>query len=441
METIRKTVEGYRNLILEAERYIWKNPETGFKEFKTSQYLAEKFRELGYDITLAEDIPGFFTVVDTFRPGPEILVLAELDSIICRTHPEADKETGAVHSCGHNAQCAALLGIAAALKNEKIIEKLSGRIRLCATPAEELIEIEYRTELKKQGKIKYFVGKSEFLSRGYFDGVDMAFMVHTAYNFATISGAIGSITKTAIYKGKATHASGSPWLGKNALYAAICGLNAVNALRETFKESDLIKVHPIITDGGSMVNAIPEEAKLESYVKGKTNKAINEANEKVNQALIGAAYSLGTNIEIIDAPGYFPLVNEANLLSLAKEAFELALPEEEIEQINEFTTGSTDMGDLSSIMPVIHPYAGGAYGTGHGKDYEIRDPERACIKSAIWQLTIIKLLLEKGAERANKIIKNFVPEFKSKEEFLAYQDSKNTSGERIIYHDNGAEII
>ncbi|MBQ7333738.1 MAG: amidohydrolase [Clostridia bacterium] len=441
MKIVRETVESYKNLILEAERYIWANPETGFKETKTSSYLAEKFRELGYEITLADTIPGFYTVVDTGRPGPEILVLGELDSIICRAHPESDKTTGAVHSCGHNAQCAALLGVAAALKNEKILDALSGRIRLCAVPAEELLEIEYRSELRREGKIKYFGGKSEFLSRGYFDGVDMAFMVHTSYNFTTIPGGVGCIAKNVIYKGKAAHAGGSPWDGKNALYAASCGLNAVNAIRETFKERDLIRVHPIITDGGSMVNAIPEEVRIESYVRGKTNKAIDEANEKVNRALIGSAYSLGTNIEIIDAPGYSPLVNEKNLLALAKEALHLALPEEELNDSSEFSTGSTDMGDLSMIMPVIHPYAGGAVGTSHGKDYYIRDPERACVKSAVWQVALLKMLLENGAVRAKEIIANFKPEFNSKEEFLAYQDSKWTSGDRIVYREAGAEII
>ncbi len=441
MKIIRETVESYRNLILEAERYIWANPETGFKETKTSGYMAEKFRELGYDITLADGIPGFYTVVDTGRPGPEILVLGELDSIICHAHPESDKTTGAVHSCGHNAQCAALLGVAAALRNEKILEELSGRIRLCAVPAEELLEIEYRSELRCEGKIKYFGGKSEFLSRGYFDGVDMAFMVHTSHNFITRPGGVGCIAKNVIYKGKAAHAGGSPWDGKNALYAASCGLNAVNAIRETFRERDLIRVHPIITDGGSMVNAIPEEVSIESYVRGKTNKAIDEANEKVNRALVGAAYSLGANIEIIDAPGYSPLVNEKNLLSLAKEALHLALPEEELTDSSEFSTGSTDMGDLSMIMPVIHPYAGGAIGTSHGKDYYISDPETACVKSAVWQVALLKMLLENGAVRAKEIIAKFKPEFNSKEEFLAYQDSKWTSGDRIIYRESGAEII
>ena len=180
MERIISAVERHRETILACERQIWKNPETGYKEFKTTKYLAEEFEKLGYKLTYADGITGFYTVIDTGREGPEVLILGELDSIICPEHPECDPETGAVHSCGHNAQCAALLGIAAALKEKDVLDGLCGRIRLCAVPAEELLEIEYRSELKKQGKIKYYGGKSEFLYRGYFDGVDIAFMVHTS---------------------------------------------------------------------------------------------------------------------------------------------------------------------------------------------------------------------------------------------------------------------
>ena len=97
------------------------------------------------------------------------------------------------------------------------------------------------------------------------------------------------------------------------------------------------------------------------------------------------------------------------------------------------------MGDLSCIMPVIHPYAGGCKGKGHGNDYEIVDPVAACVDSARWQLAMLKLLLENGAERANKIKSEFTPKF-TKDEFLAYQDSLNASGDRIAYADGTATV-
>ena len=195
MKDIIAAVEKYQDLILDAERYIWKHPETGYKEYETTAYMAQAFKNLGYDLVMADGITGFYTVVDTGKPGPHILILAELDSVICPEHKDANPETGAVHSCGHNTQCAALIGIAAALKEPGILKKFCGKIRLCAVPAEELLEIEFRNDLKKQGKIKYMGGKSEFLSRGYFDGVDMAFMVHASTSFSVIKGHVGCIAK------------------------------------------------------------------------------------------------------------------------------------------------------------------------------------------------------------------------------------------------------
>lgn len=440
MELFNKAVEKYREKMFEAERYIWKNPETGYKEFKTSKYMQEVFEGMGYKLTLAEGITGFYTVIDTGRPGPELLIMAELDSIICPSHPESDPQTGAVHSCGHHAQCAALVGIAGALTEPGILDSLSGRIRLCAVPAEELLEIEYRSELIKEGKIKYFGGKPEFLARGYFDGVDLAFMVHTSSSFSARYGSVGCIAKKIQYKGKASHAGGSPWNGKNALYAATCGLNAVNAIRETFKEADIIRVHPIITNGGAMVNAIPAVANLESYVRGASFEGILEANKRVNQAFIGAALSIGTNIEICDMPGYGPLVNSSDMLEVVKEAMAEALPDKTYTYNPTMGSGSTDMGDLCCVMPVVHPYAGGSAGTSHGADYYIADPEDACVGSAKMQMEMLRILMSDGAKRAKEIVANYKPMFASKEEYIAYMDSLNSSGDRIEYAANDAKI-
>jgi amidohydrolase len=435
MKRITEAVDKHRQLILDAERYLWSNPETGYREVKSSKYMEEHFEALGYELVRAEGITGFYTVIDTGREGPEVLILGELDSVICPSHKDADPVTGAVHSCGHHAQGATLLGIAAALKEPGVLDELCGRIRLCAVPAEELLEIEYRKELKKQGRIRYLGGKSEFLSRGYFDGVDIAFMVHTAGGFSCNAGSVGCIAKNIIYKGKASHAGGSPWNGHNALYAATCGINAANALRETFIDSELVRFHPIITHGGDMVNAIPERVQIESYVRGRTYDAIVKNNQKINRALVGAALSMGTNIEIIDIPGYAPHVNDKNLIDVAKEGASMIGIEMGFSE--KYSTGSTDVGDLSTIMPVVQPYAGGARGTSHGMDYEIVDAEAACVTNAKWQLAMLKILLGNRAERAKKVIEEYEPMFGTKEEFLAFQDNLNSSGDRITYLEDG----
>lgn len=440
MKDLKNAVLRHRELILEAERYIWNHAETGYKEFESSAYMEKVFKALGYELTMAEGITGFYTVLDTGKEGPTVLVLGELDSIICPEHPEANPLTGAVHSCGHNAQCAALVGIAAALKEPGILDKFCGKIMLCAVPAEELLEIEYRTGLKEEGKIKYFGGKSEFLSRGYFDGVDIAFMVHTYDEYFINAGSVGCIAKQITYKGTAAHAGVSPWEGKNALYAAMCGLNAVNAIRETFKEPDIIRFHPIVTSGGTMVNAVPSEAVIESYVRGSSFEAICSANRRVNQALCGAALSINTNVDITDTSGYAPLKNDEGMIEMAKKAAEISIPEFELKVYNRTSSGSTDMGDLSGIMPVVHPYCAGAVGTAHGSDYYIKDPDVACVSSAVFQLGMLYCLLSDGAKCAKKIIKDFKPQFKSREEYLRFVDTLNSSGDRIEYLDGEARV-
>ncbi len=435
MYDIIKAVEKQREMMFEAEEYLWKNPETGYKEFKTTAYLVEKFESLGYDLVKPDDITGFYTVIDTGRPGPEVMILAELDSIICPSHPNSDPETGASHSCGHHLQCSTLLGIAGALKEDGILDKFCGRIRLCAVPAEELLELEYRQGLMKEGKIKYYGGKTEFLYRGYFDGVDIAFMVHASFGSQILTGSVGILAKTVDYLGVSSHAGGSPWNGKNALYAATCGLNAANALRETFEEADLIRFHPIITNGGDIVNAIPERAKIETFVRGKTFEGMLKNNKRLNQALIGAALSLDNNIEINDVVGYAPLKNDTNLAQLAKSAYEMVSGGEEFKILDKINTGSTDMGDLSCVMPAIHPYINCAEGRSHGNDYRIVDKEKGLILNAKWQLTLLLLLLRGNGEGAKKIIQAHTPLFDSKESYFAYIDSLASSGKRIDYSD------
>ena len=335
----------------------------------------------------------------------------------------------------------ALVDIAAALKKLGAFDGLFGRIRLCAVPAEELLEIDYRKSLQDQGVIKYFGGKPEFLRRGYFDGVDLAFMVHTTVNatFGSNLGSVGCMAKKIVYKGRSSHAGGSPWNGINALYAANLGLSAIHSIRETFKEADTIRVHPIITVGGGAVNAIPDKVVLESFVRGMSFDAIAAANKKVNRALIGGAVSLGANIEIIDIPGYSPLNNDTNLLDVAAEAAKnLDYPF----KLNQgYSSGSTDMADLSQVMPVIHPYAPGAVGNSHGSNYYIKNPDLACVGSAAWQLEMINILLSNNAEVAKKVVTEYKAPFASNEEFFAYLDAINSDSERIVYNEDGTAEV
>ena len=426
--------------ILDTLDYMNKHPETGYKEFLCSEYMANQFRELGYEPIMAGDIPGFYVKIDTGRPGPCVLVLGELDAIKCATHPEADPETAAVHACGHSAQSAALVGIAAGLKKPHALDSLSGSIILCAVPAEEMIERDYRDSLIEKGIIKYYGGKAEFLRRGYFDGVDIAFMVHTSVTLAVKLGSVGIVSKKVIYKGKAAHAGGSPQNGINALYAANLGLMAMNSIRETFTEGELVRVHPIITNGGTVVNGIPDVVEIESYVRAKDYDAMKRSNDKVNRAFVGAALSIGANVEVLDAPGYAPLKNDRNMIDLAIKASKYAYPDMDMKFNESYGTGSTDMGDLSQLFPSVHPYAPGAIGTSHGDNYYIENPDLACVKCAKWQLAMLYILLSDNAKEAIRIKSEFTPSFASKEEYFDYIDNFNSSGNRIEYTEDGAKV-
>jgi amidohydrolase len=441
-----------RDLIFQAEKYLWRNPETGYREWKQSSYLEAAYEKLGYKLNRAGNIPGFYADIDTGLPGPKILIMSELDSLLCNDHPDADPATGAVHACGHNAQSAALLGVAAVLKNSALLDGLCGSIRLCVVPAEELIEIGYREELKKQGIIKYFGGKVEFLHRGYFDGVDIGFMIHTGggdhNSFSLEKGNNGCVVKKILYKGVAAHAGGAPHAGVNALYAANIGLSAINALRETFRDSDHIRVHPIITAGGTAVNAIPSEVKIESYVRGADIEAIAAVNKKVSRAIAAGALALGASVEISDRPGYAPLINDVNLNALAEKAMNTVV-HDNIEGKSEFTkgkvtyntegwgTGCTDMGDLSAVMPAIHPHCSGSSGMGHGNDYKIANVESACVNSAKAQLVMLNMLLADDAKEANHIVANKKLRYNTYADYFKAIDQFMTDTDALTYGSDG----
>lgn len=439
-------VEKHRDLILKTEETIWNHPETGYREWKTTAYLEKVFEDLGYSLVKAGNIPGFYADLDTGRPGPKVAILGEMDSLIVKNHPDADPQTGAVHACGHHAQCATLVGAAAALKEPGALDGLCGSIRLIAVPAEELIELGFRETLREQGIIRYYGGKVEFLYRGYLDGVDMALLIHSGKQpegkyLGVNPGCNGCVVKNITYKGVSAHAGGAPQNGINALYAATSGINAVNALRETFVDNDHIRFHPIITEAGLAVNAIPETAKVESYVRGASYEAIYNNNKKINRALAAGAAAIGAGVQLCDRPGYFPLNNDKNLMKLIGTAMELVAGPDSVDYNDSWSTGCTDMGDLSAVMPAVHPHGAGAVGAGHGMDYYIQDKEAGCIIPAECLVVMTDLLLRDGAKEAERVIKEQKPYFKSKEEYLKAIDQFTLDRDAVIYEKNGNVIL
>lgn len=443
-------VEKFREYLFKAERDLWNMPEAGYKEFKTDAYMKKEFRRLGYDLIEAENITGFYTVVDTGRVGPTVLVLAELDALYSSLHPDTDKETGCVHACGHNVQCSAMLGLASVLKEDGALDGLSGKIKLCVVPAEEGIEMSFRQELVKKGIIKFLSGKPEFISRRFFDDVDVAFMFHThskveegegKCEFYLSKGSNGVIRKKTVIKGKATHAGGNPYEGINALNALSLVLSATNSLRETFREKNYVRFHSIVTKGGSSVNVVPDEVILESYVRGATVDAVKEANDKINRAIASACSANGCGCEITDMAGSEPLTGDENLANLACEVFEEIVGKDGYYKDDMWFTSSTDMGDISTLFPAIHAYVVCADGAGHSKDYQIVDKEIACVKNVKAQYGILIKLLSDDGKRAYQIKKEFKPVFNSVDEYLAHKNTLSKTKDAVKFNSNGTITI
>ena len=434
-------LEKHLDVVLAAEKYLWKHPEVGFKEWDSSYYLADQFEKLGFATVKAGNIPGFYVDLITGRPGPKLLCIGELDAIFCKLHPDANPQTHAVHACGHHIQGAALLGIAAAMSENNALDNLWGSIRLMAVPAEELIDINTRLNLREKGLINYLNGKNEFMHRGFFDGVDIVFMVHTTSDppgtLAIRKGCNGCLVKVAVFKGISSHAGFSPHLGKNALYAAIQGINAINALRETFVDEEHIRVHPIISKGGDGVSTIPDEVVLETYVRGANHQSIYEVNDMVNRALAASAASLGCNVKIMDMHAYFPMTNDPDLIAISEQAMGFVTDKDKISiRTDIWETYSTDMGDVSAIFPVVYINCGGAIGKSHGSDYRISDVSSACINSAKCQLMLIDLLLRNKAKKAEDVIKKRRQPFTSIKEYLTFIDNNTCTKDAVHFNSN-----
>lgn len=399
--------------ICEIGETIFRNPELGFKEFKTAALVKEKFAGLGlaYRDNLA--ITGLRAELPGRSQNLRVAVMGELDAVLCHEHPAADAVTGAVHACGHNAQIATMLGVGYGLAESGAMDWLDGSVALMAVPAEEYVEIEYRTKLREQGKVEFLGGKQEFIRLGVFDDVDMAMMVHTSSDQPGRSahyggGSNGFIGKTVKYVGKEAHAGGSPHMGVNALNAAMLGLMGVHAQRETFRDADSIRVHPIITKGGDLVNIIPADVRMETYIRGRTMDAILDANDKVNRALRAGAMAVGAEVEITEIPGYLPLINDAAMSELFRDNAAFLIGAENVSP-SQHMAGSTDMGDITNIMPGIHPGISGATGRAHARDFAIADPEMVYLVPAkAMAMTVVDLLYD-GAAAGREIKQNFEP--------------------------------
>ena len=421
---ICEAIDRRRGQIERIGDHIMSHPETGFKEFDTSRLATSTMEEFGISPETGLGITGVKGILRGARPGPTVALIGELDSLVVSDHPMANPETGAAHACGHNAQIAGLMGAMMGMIDSGAAESLAGNVAFFAVPAEEYIEVEYRMGLVKEGKIGFLGGKPELVRLGHFDDIDIAAMIHTHSDpnmkKAAISASCnGCLVKMIRFIGRAAHAGGAPHRGINALNAAQIALMAIHAQRETFRDSDSIRVHPIITKGGDIVNVVPADVRMETYVRGKTNEAMLDANEKVDRAIRAGALAVGARVEIETLPGYLPLRNDPALSAVFEANSKALFGEDEVRQVSH-RTGSTDMGDLSHIMPAIHPYMSGADGVGHSADWHISDKEMGYLAPAKSLALLAVDLLHGDGVAARGLLGDFKPAM-TKNEYLSFQ--------------------
>ena len=427
--------------IVGVARQILNNPEPGFSESKTARLVADKFDELGIDYRIGLALTGVKgRIAGGGGPGPRVALIGELDSLIVNEHPHADADTGAAHACGHHCQIGMMLGAIRGLTQPEVLEQLSGELVPFAVPAEEFIEVARRLQLREEKKLEFMGGKQELIRLGEFDDVDLAMMCHTAsdmgdHKFAVGGTSNGHIVKYVQFLGKGAHAGSAPHLGVNALNAASFALQAIHNNREAFRGEDTVRVHGIMTKGGEAVNAVPADVRLEWRVRSATPKAVVQNSTIVDRCFKAGALAVGASVKITNIPGYLPMKHDTHLQELFRQNATALIGESRTLVIpgRRNRGGSTDMGDLSHLMPVCHPYTAGAVGSGHSKEYLINDYQAAVVNPAkIMAMVVIDLLAE-GAAKAKEVTHSHRPAMK-KAAYLRFQRER---AEVIEY--NGAE--
>ena len=414
-------IDQRREDMVRAAKTMLGHPELGYRETKTAAMVREVLKGLNLPVREGLAVTGVEGTLSGKEAGPTVVVMGELDSVMGRESPLADPVTGAAHLCGHHIQVASMLGAAMGLIGAGVGPYLSGQVKFLGCPAEEYLEIEYRLGLMAEGKISFLGGKQELIKLGYFDDVAAAMMVHAFADTAEpgfLMNATGNgfMAKFIRYEGKPSHAGAAPHRGINALNAACIGIMAVHAQRETFQDDDAIRVHPIITKGGDVVNVVPADVRLETYVRGKNLDAIIDASAKVDRAFKAGGDAVGAATQITNIPGYLPIFQDRSLTAIASHNGRALLGERGALEAG-FMGGSFDVGDLSHLIPVIHPFVTGTKGHLHTAEFCVTDYEAAVVLPAKLMAMCVIDLLADGAGEAQRVKKQFQPRL-NKEQYL-----------------------
>ncbi|MCX6012111.1 MAG: M20 family metallopeptidase [Chloroflexi bacterium] len=320
---VQKEVDGHSNELISLSLKIHDNPETSYKEVKASGWLTEYLANQGFIITRNYcNLPTAFKAV--YGSGrPAIAFIAEYDALA---------EVG--HACGHNIIATASVGAAIAVKG--ILEKLKGSVLVIGTPAEET-----------DG------GKVIMVERGGFNGVDAAMMIHPARRNTAAVEALACIGLEVEFIGKSTHASSNPEGGINALEAMLLSFNSINSLRQHIKEKS--RIHGIITKGGEAPNIVPAYSSAKFLVRAENDQYLDNLCKRVLNCFKAASRATGAKLKYKWADiRYSPLYNNKVMTQLFTQNMEMLGRKVQLSSMGK-GIGSTDMGNVSKVIPSIHP--------------------------------------------------------------------------------------
>ena len=316
-------IDSIASELIDVSHSIHAKPELGYEEHFAHQCLTEILEEKGLQVkTGAYELETAFEAT-AGSSGPIVSLLCEYDAL-----------PGIGHACGHNIIAAA--GIGAGLASSNHAENLNGRLRILGTPAEE------------GGG-----GKVRMLHKGAFDSVDAALMIHPADADLPNISSLAVQQLRATYIGKAAHAAAAPEKGVNALDGAVLGYVGVAALRQHISPDE--RIHGIFTDGGQKANIVPERAESIWYARSTTLERLETLKQRLVQTLEGGANSANCEIQIewINEPYAEVLDNEPILNAYMKNS-EL-IGRKIYPENNNGIVGSTDLGNVSHVVPSIHP--------------------------------------------------------------------------------------
>ncbi|GHF53262.1 amidohydrolase [Amycolatopsis bartoniae] len=402
---------------------ILRHPETGYRETRTAEVVARKFAELGLAPRAGLARTGVKARMRGRGPGPAVGILGELDSLVIPDHPFADPETGAAHACGHNSQVAAMVGAGIGLR--PVLGELDGDVVLFAVPAEECIQTGWRLSLRDAGELHHTAGKAELIRLGHFDDVDLALLTHAGTPEPALGlgfTGTGSLLMRVRFHGRAAHAAASPEAGISAYKAATVAISAIDAHREMFREGDGIRVHHLITSAGSAVSSIPALTEMEVLVRARTIEAMRDAAARVQGAVRGGALAMGADVEILTTVSFLPYADDAPLAEVV-ESSARELVGDGYARLDGPGGGSTDMGDLGQVMPVVQAMAAaGVDAPFHSNAFYTADHVASAVVPAKLMAMSAIDLLHGGAARARDVLARSGPKL-SRAEFVRLHDS------------------